>query len=236
MPSSGRAAHVKPVPCPCVASPPPLFSRTPSLARLMPSSALLPRVQCMANLQCVLSRAFQAMLRTPLQAPPAPCRCRLPGASVASSGMAAHLHVVPFPSSFQRACAGASAHPGAPACPLLSSCTSVVCVPLYAPADPLPCIGWSAVASPALGGLRAAPAHLPACCACRSPSNMTWGSAGLRYSLRARPQAVGDPPPFYPCRPHSAVHAAPALLLLICMLSRARPRALPKLLQASMPG
>jgi hypothetical protein len=58
MPSSGRAARVKLVPCPCVASPSPLFSRTPSLAWLMPSSALLPRVQCAANLPvCAFTRA-----------------------------------------------------------------------------------------------------------------------------------------------------------------------------------
>jgi hypothetical protein len=55
---ASNAARVKPVPCPCVASPPLLFSRTPSLARLMPSFVLLPRVQCAANLPvCAFTRA-----------------------------------------------------------------------------------------------------------------------------------------------------------------------------------
>jgi hypothetical protein len=58
MPSSGRAARVQPVHCPCVAAPPLLFSLTPSLARLAPSSALLPQVQCVVNLPvCAFARA-----------------------------------------------------------------------------------------------------------------------------------------------------------------------------------
>jgi hypothetical protein len=233
MPSSSRAARVQPVHCPSMAAPPLLFSLTPSLAQLAPSSALLPRVQCVANLpMCAFTRAAGHAQNTSTGAP-APCRCRLPGASATSLATVARLRVVPFPNSLRRVCARLRAHPRAPACPLLSSCTSTMRVPLYvrsngAPADSLPAQPRSAASTLLMRIFpRAAPAALP--------RTRPGGSTGLRHSMRARPYAIGDLPPFSPCRPCAAVHAAPSLLILICMLSRACPRAPPKLLRASMP-
>jgi hypothetical protein len=115
-------------------------------------------------------------------------------ASAANLATTARLRVVPFPSSLRRACARLRAHPRAPACPLLSSCTSTMRVPLYArsnaaPADPLPAQLRSAASTLLMRIFpRAAPAALP--------RTRPGGSADLHHSMRARPYAIGDPPPF----------------------------------------
>jgi hypothetical protein len=79
---------------------------------------------------CVLSRALQAMLGTPLQEPPAPCRCCLSGASAASLATVARLRVVPFPSFLRRACTCLRAHPHARYSPAAPPSCACLCTPI----------------------------------------------------------------------------------------------------------
>jgi hypothetical protein len=197
MPSSGRAARVQHVHCPCVAAPTLLFSLTPSLARLAPSSALLPRVQCAANLPvCAFARALGHARNTSAGAP-GPLPLSPPGRI---RGKLSHGRSPPrgalsqLPPVCVRAPARSSPCPRVPATLQLHLHHARASV---RPQQRCPC--GSSARTTALGGLRATHAHLPACCACCSPSNTT---RGLRR-----------PPPFHAISPICDRGSAPLFSL-----------------------